>query len=182
MFVILIPVSYTHLDVYKRQVEDPAKAAATFQNSKRSMDLEMIEMIDATCDRSQLSRLDSSLIFDRNLPWPVQRVNSRFRSGLSIVRQDLRQQLGAHGSLPFGIPCSRRRLSLDINVDRVKGFVADVLDRVLAVSYTHLDVYKRQVRLSPDTNQPERSCLFWLGPTGNFGYAGYGVQVVDVRE
>jgi hypothetical protein len=57
--------------------------------------------------------------------------DSGFRPGLSIVRQDLRQQLGAHRSLPFGIPCRGRRLSLDINVDRVKGFVPDVLDRVL---------------------------------------------------
>jgi len=44
------------------KVEDPAKASATLQNSKRKIDLEMIEMIEATWDRTQVSRLE--LIFD----------------------------------------------------------------------------------------------------------------------
>lgn len=43
-------------------VEDPAKATAALQNSKRPIDVEMIEMIDATWDRSQVSRLE--LVFD----------------------------------------------------------------------------------------------------------------------
>ena len=47
------------------KVEDPAKATATLQNSKRQIDLEMVEMvemIEATWDRSQVSRLE--IIFD----------------------------------------------------------------------------------------------------------------------
>src|ERR1700685_1762273 len=68
--------------------------------------------------------------------WPQSKVDrvesdSGFPSGLSSVRQDLRQWLGAHRSIPFGVACNRRRVSLDINVDRVKRLVADVLDRVL---------------------------------------------------
>jgi hypothetical protein len=44
--------------VFYWKVEDPAKASATFQRSKRKIDLEMIEMIETTWDRSQVSRLE----------------------------------------------------------------------------------------------------------------------------
>jgi len=40
------------------KVEDPEKARTAFQNSKRKIDLEMIEMIETTWDRSQVSRLE----------------------------------------------------------------------------------------------------------------------------
>ena len=41
------------------KVEDLAKARAAFQNSTRRVDLEMTEMIEATWDRSEVSRLES---------------------------------------------------------------------------------------------------------------------------
>jgi Family of unknown function (DUF6176) len=40
------------------KVEDPEKARTAFQNSKRKIDLEMIEMIETTWDRSQVVRLE----------------------------------------------------------------------------------------------------------------------------
>jgi len=39
------------------KVENPEKARTAFQNSKRKIDLEMIEMIETTWDRSQVARL-----------------------------------------------------------------------------------------------------------------------------
>ncbi|MGB8062222.1 MAG: DUF6176 family protein [Candidatus Sulfotelmatobacter sp.] len=44
--------------VFYWKVEDPAKASATFRQSKRKIDLEMIEMIETTWDRSQVYRLE----------------------------------------------------------------------------------------------------------------------------
>ncbi len=40
------------------QAEDMAKAREMLQKSRRRLDLEMIEMIDATWDRSHVSRLE----------------------------------------------------------------------------------------------------------------------------
>jgi len=41
------------------EVEDLARARAAFQKSTRQVDLEMTEMIEATWDRSEVSRLES---------------------------------------------------------------------------------------------------------------------------
>lgn len=41
--------------------EDMAKARAILQESRRKLDLEMIEMIDATWDRSHVSKLEPVL-------------------------------------------------------------------------------------------------------------------------
>jgi hypothetical protein len=40
------------------KVEDLARARAVFQSSMRKMDLEMVEMVDSTWDRSQVARLE----------------------------------------------------------------------------------------------------------------------------
>ena len=40
------------------KVADPEKARAAFQNSTRKIDLEMVEMIETTWDRSQVSKLE----------------------------------------------------------------------------------------------------------------------------
>jgi L-rhamnose mutarotase len=40
------------------KVVDAERARAIFQNSKRKIDLEMVEMIEKTWDRSQVSRLE----------------------------------------------------------------------------------------------------------------------------
>jgi L-rhamnose mutarotase len=40
------------------KMEDPAKASAVFQQSKRKLDLEMAEMIETTWDRSKVCRLE----------------------------------------------------------------------------------------------------------------------------
>jgi hypothetical protein len=40
------------------KAEDLAKARAVFQSSTRKMDLEMIEMVESTWDRSQVARLE----------------------------------------------------------------------------------------------------------------------------
>ena len=40
------------------KAEDLAKARAVFQSSRRKMDLEMIEMVESTWDRSQVARLE----------------------------------------------------------------------------------------------------------------------------
>jgi Family of unknown function (DUF6176) len=42
-------------------VEDLAKARAAFQNSTRKIDLEMMEIVDSTWDRSQVARLEPIL-------------------------------------------------------------------------------------------------------------------------
>ena len=42
-------------------VEDLAKARSAFQASTRKIDLEMMEIVDSTWDRSQVARLESVL-------------------------------------------------------------------------------------------------------------------------
>jgi hypothetical protein len=42
-------------------VEDLAKARAAFQKSTRKIDLEMMEIVDSTWDRSQVARLEPIL-------------------------------------------------------------------------------------------------------------------------
>jgi len=42
-------------------VEDLAKARSAFQSSTRKMDLEMMEIVDSTWDRSQVARLEPVL-------------------------------------------------------------------------------------------------------------------------
>lgn len=44
--------------IFYCKAEDMAKTREMFQKSKRRLDLEMIEMIDATWDRSSVSRLE----------------------------------------------------------------------------------------------------------------------------
>ena len=44
--------------IFYCQAEDMAKARETLQKSKRRLDLEMIEMVDSTWDRSQVARLE----------------------------------------------------------------------------------------------------------------------------
>jgi len=41
------------------KAENLAKARAVFQSSRRKMDLEMIEMVESTWDRSQVARLEA---------------------------------------------------------------------------------------------------------------------------
>jgi hypothetical protein len=49
--------------IFYCKAEDMAKTKAVFQNSDRKIDLEMIEMIDLTWDRSHVSRLQPVLEF-----------------------------------------------------------------------------------------------------------------------
>jgi len=49
--------------IFYCRAEDMAKTKAVFQNSDRKIDLEMIEIIDLTWDRSHVSRLEPVMEF-----------------------------------------------------------------------------------------------------------------------
>ena len=92
------PVSYTHLDVYKRQ--------SNYQFSEQRKTVARAQ----TFYRLRTSRTDPKIV-----------------SGLALA---------------FGVGDQRCDQLQDVL------FAMDIGERVIAVSYTHLDVYKRQLRMN----------------------------------
>ena len=115
------PVSYTHLDVYKRQVleaehfEGPAEISVTFVENAE-----------------------------------IQRLNKQYRD---------KDQATDVLSLPLG-----QDGKYDVNQETGAAMLGDIvisMERAMAVSYTHLDVYKRQAlpcaRISPTASRTPRT-------------------------
>ena len=119
------PVSYTQLDVYKRQIISTREPIRTMKNSSR-LEAVMLKNFSRSNNKSCLSRAsDSTLLLNKS------QLSSRFvynagfwRSFLSIFSDPF--------FLCMTIECSQSVHSIVLYCD------------ISPVSYTHLDVYKRQ--------------------------------------
>ena len=122
----LQPVSYTHLDVYKRQLYGLAGSGAT----------ETAEMI-----MGLLRPLQGS-VFMGGKKLLMKNINESMNAGIGYVPSDRRQE-----GIIVNMPISQNNIlaNLDSYDGRVMLNYKKIETRV-AVSYTHLDVYKRQVR------------------------------------
>ena len=127
-----MPVSYTHLDVYKRQVLIktiilPALFAST-----------MLSLINCLTEKNYVNQL-SRLI--RNAALIVTGLILAILSGIFSVQ-------GLLTDTSDGLLINAARYSLSTFIPIVGGFTADTVELFLrcmrSVSYTHLDVYKRQ--------------------------------------
>ena len=128
MFTCGKPVSYTHLDVYKRQVTPDvllAKGQTHYVCQLRANDY------FASPEGQQFARLKQKIVEgcqDRRAFSPP--IPANVWEKINIVRYSRRACLGC----PFSSQCQYARLR-----DELK-----FTNGIIPVSYTHLDVYKRQ--------------------------------------
>ena len=120
----LISVSYTHLDVYKRQTDNISAGESTF----------MVEMNEAANILNNISER-SLILLDE-----IGRGTSTY-DGVSIAWA-IAEYLHQHNTQPKTLFATHYHElnEMSVNFERIKNFHVTIK----AVSYTHLDVYKRQ--------------------------------------
>ena len=130
-----IPVSYTHLDVYKRQINKEVFTRALAQAKEGRMHI-MGKMMEAISEpRTELSPYAPRIIQTKIHPDKIREV---IGSGGKVIKQIVEEtgaQIDIEDDGRVFIAC----------VDAEKGEKALEIINSIAVSYTHLDVYKRQV-------------------------------------
>ena len=121
---VSISVSYTHLDVYKRQ--------AFTQSINRF-------------PYAQVQHLTHVNVFVCvfNICHPGQVVPSRGEQTVFIVIRD--GELVSFFDMRGGVPASEDHFCFGFSYRSICLFAEQLMIRAMAVSYTHLDVYKRQV-------------------------------------
>ena len=110
------PVSYTHLDVYKRQL---TSMVSSYLNKKVKPHIAMTGEITL-----------------RGKVLPVGGIKEKL---LAAVRAEIKEVILCH---------ENRKDVLEINQNYLKNLkvhYVKTMNEVVAVSYTHLDVYKRQI-------------------------------------
>ena len=117
------PVSYTHLDVYKRQVFSSVAGNYDLMNDAMSLGIHRVwkRFFVATCQVRKGAR-----VLD-------------LAGGTGDIAALLKDRVGDTGELVLG----------DINGDMLRVGRDRRTNRGNAVSYTHLDVYKRQPIVRP---------------------------------
>ena len=130
-------VSYTHLDVYKRQMETTAKwislcsAKATAKRAALC-----ISIITGTFFKTQVTVFDQAVQFEKSLHDDLDRIAENEEAHkLSLIHILL---IGAEDDVLWDTAKYIRRMK-----QRIKEHPHTC--RLESVSYTHLDVYKRQV-------------------------------------
>ena len=125
-----LPVSYTHLDVYKRQVDQAISAMTAINQSSRQI-ADIIGVIDEIAFQTNLLALNAAV--------EAARAGEQGR-GFAVVAGEVRKLA---------------QRSADA-AKEIKALITDSVGKVAAgsqlveqsgqtsVSYTHLDVYKRQ--------------------------------------
>ena len=140
IFIITSPVSYTHLDVYKRQVYETPGGTILYKAH------ELLEMITLDRDTSHYKKLVAEkygeLVY--NGQWfspPVSYTHLDSADAMLVMKCDA-------GLLSLSNDESKRAdLNGDGKIDSCDAvYIVRIAAglRVPAVSYTHLDVYKRQ--------------------------------------
>ena len=153
----VVAVSYTHLDVYKRQAL--RRTMEIFSNTTRfafacNQSNKIIEPLQSRCAILRYSKLQDDQVLRRLLEViqaeNVQYTNDGLEAIIFTAEGDMRQALNnlqstvagyglVNGENVFKIVDSPHPLVVK------RMLLAPSLDDSLPVSYTHLDVYKRQV-------------------------------------
>ena len=148
------PVSYTHLDVYKRQV----KVLLHRELKKNNVDIKAIDRPNYSIYTQNPNEIFVNGMFE------LLDVYERLEIALKLKRGRLQKAKGggyAGGGAPFGYESLRGGKKLYVNATEAKAVrrvfeikqsfpdmtlksIAEFMKMEGPVSYTHLDVYKRQ--------------------------------------
>ena len=133
-----VPVSYTHLDVYKRQAEKTVPLGAARNLAIAKAEGSLLAFLD--CDDEWLStKLEKQvMLFNANPRLGLVSTDTEMFSEKGTLSRMFESTHPARGMV-FRELMTRQWISMSSAMIR-----KSALDSLGAVSYTHLDVYKRQ--------------------------------------
>ena len=153
--VPIVPVSYTHLDVYKRQLKDPIPLTVWFHDLRTSDEDVIIDSnaIPGGVRNGQVYMLQ--LLETEDLKKLLFVINDRNIRDNNAAAQDDLQSVESPQQEPASqaVPIAKSKFQISLISNPLQKLL-DIPPRSLVpVSYTHLDVYKRQVSISPMFHQ-----------------------------